>query len=281
MPGLGQYTYARSYYNSHRSCNDYGVAYSGGTCYHGGGYSGGSSYYGGGGYYDGSEVDCRDLPCWGTRCCRIFVVIVFAFLAAIIITSVIVLPVTLTTRSPGSGNNLEGTRMVSFSNFFCSGIGIRAASSSVTLIEKTPPLIRNVGVTRHNVRYSGRIAVKTWQSYLLPNSNVTVFVRNARSPVPVWVIRGRNDWTSYNYRGLPNEFAVATGNADGFLYTTTSEDEYYFAYYPGPANSESTIVFCVEQFQYSTANLTSQPNCSADKNVLYTCTIPVPYGRYN
>ena len=185
MPGLGQYTYARSYYNSHRSCNDYGVAYSGGTCYHGGGYSGGSSYYGGGGYYDGSEVDCRDLPCWGTRCCRIFVVIVFAFLAAIIITSVIVLPVTLTTRSPGSGNNLEGTRMVSFSNFFCSGIGIRAASSSVTLIEKTPPLIRNVGVTRHNVRYSGRIAVKTWQSYLLPNSNVTVFVRNARSPVPV------------------------------------------------------------------------------------------------
>ena len=69
---------------------------------------------------------------------------------------------------------------------------------------------------------------------------------------------------------------------NGFLYNTTSEDEYYFAYYTGSASTESTITFYVDQqFRYSTANLASQPSCSADVNVLYTRTIPVPYGHYN
>ena len=77
----------------------------------------GQNYYYGGGYYPYGQ-DCRDLPCWGTRCGKIFVLIVIALLAAIIITSIIVLPVTLTLRSPGSSSNPEGTRMVSFSNFF-------------------------------------------------------------------------------------------------------------------------------------------------------------------
>ena len=104
-------------------------------------------YYGYSGGYYRPEPDCRDLPCWGTRCCWIFVVIVFASLAAIIIASVIVLPVTLTTRPSDRGNNREGTQIVSFSNFFCSSIRIRGDSASVTLIEKTPPLIRNVSVT--------------------------------------------------------------------------------------------------------------------------------------
>ena len=241
------------------------------------------NYYYGGGYYPYGQ-DCRDLPCWGTRCCKIFVLIVIALLAAIIITSVIVLPVTLTSGSPGRGRNPRGTRIVSFSNFFCSGITIDGVSSTtVTLIEKTPPLIRNVSVTTRLVYQSGRIPVSDWRSYLLPNSNVSIFVRNARGPITVWVIRGSSDWTSWDRQSTPNQFAVATGSANsGFLYNTTEEDEYYFAYNipsRSASSDESTIVFSVEQFQYSTANLTSQPSCSPD--VFYTCTLPVPYGQYN
>jgi len=106
-------------------------------------------------------------------------------------------------------------------------------------------------------------------------------VRNARRPITVWVIRGRSDWRSWDKRSSPNKFAVATGSANsGFLYNTTEEDEYYFAYsIPSGISDESTIVFSVEQFQYSTANLTSQPSCSP--GVFYMCTLPVPYGQYN
>ena len=184
---------------------------------------------------------------------------------------------------PGSSSNPEGTRMVSFSNFFCSGIRIWPRSTTVTLIEKTPPLIRNVSVTTRLVYQSGRIPVSDWRSYLLPNSNVSIFVRNAHGPITVWVIRGRSDWRSWDRQSTPNRFAVATGSANsGFLYNTTEEDEYYFAYNipsRSASSDESTIVFSVEQFQYSTANLTSQPSCSPD--VFYTCTLPVPYGQYN
>ena len=123
--------------------------------------------------------------------------------------------------------------------------------------------------------------MSVWRSYLLPNSNVSIFVRNARRPITVWVIRGRSDWRSWDQRSSPNKFAVATGSANsGFLYNTIEEDEYYFAYnIPSAISDESTIVFSVEQFQYSTANLTSQPSCSPD--VFYMCTLPVPYGQYN
>lgn len=231
------------------------------------------TYVQSGGYYAYGELPCT------TRCCKIFVLIVIVLLAPIIITSVIVLPVTLTSGSLGSGRNMRGTRIVSFSNFFCSGITISEVSSTtVTLIEKTPPLIRDVSVTTR--RFYGSGTVRDWRAYLLPNSNVSIFVRNARRPITVWVIRGRSDWRSWDQRSSPNQFAVATGSANsGFLYNTTEEDEYYFAYSIPSGSSESTIVFSVEQFQYSTANLTSQPSCSP--GVFYMCTLPVPYGQYN
>lgn len=185
------------------------------------------------------------------------------------------------------------TRLVSYSSFFCAGVTLKENSSStgasLYLITETPPLD-----DCNNFTISSTMALKDneynyWNYYLYPNSNFSTEVCSSSSGTDgkLYIVKGKDNfklWISSH----SNDLAVAVFSISTVLCSTivqpytyhiSEEDEYYFIYYNLPGNNiilQLNVTVSFERFEYSTANLTSQANCSI--TIAGECSLTVPYG---
>ena len=222
-------------------------------------------------YHGYEKVDCR-------RCCLFLIVFMLHCFAVIIITLAIALPATLIPLTKGSANNLQGSQIVSFSNFYCELITLRGRAGTITLINETPPLTASSIV----ISASGDGPYRIGSIHLHPNSNISV--SSESMSVPVWVVKGRSNFESWSQLGSPPSRIVSANGSTPFSYNTSEEDDYYIIYFVNSSSSDSIdVTIDVEQFQFSTVNLTSQPTCSIISPFfsILECTLSVPYNQYS
>ena len=185
------------------------------------------------------------------------------------------------------------TRLVSYSSFFCAGVTLKDNSSrtgaSLYLITETPALN-----DCNNFTINSTMALKDneyyfWNYYLYPNSN---FSSEVCSPPPgadgkLYIVKGTANFSAW-ISSPSSDFAVAVfsiGTAlcstivQQYTYHVIEEDEYYFVYYNLPGNNiilQLNVTVSFERFEYSTADLASQANCSITS--AGKCSVVVPYG---